>query len=144
MYKIIKMNSDIKNVCVGVGVWIFNPNGQVLFGQRLSKHGQGTWAPPGGKMEFGETPVITAIREVREETGLDISQYRISEFAYTNDIFPDKHYITIHCRVDNFVGIPQIMEPDKCAYWHWFDMQKLPEPLFLSAKNLLKQNYFQR
>lgn len=144
MTKVFVLISDNKKVLVGVGVWIFNPAGQILFGKRLSKHGNNMWAPPGGHMEFGETPVMTAIREVREETGLDISQHKISEFAYTNDIFPDKHYVTIHCRVDNFVGVPQIMEPDKCACWHWFDIQNLPEPLFLSARNLLKQNCFQR
>ena len=107
------MNRESQIVRVGVGVWIFNPSGQVLMGQRLSKHGNGTWAPPGGHLEFGETPVMTAIREVMEETGLDISMESIQEFAWTNDIYPDKHYVTIHLRVNNFVGAPKIMEPDK-------------------------------
>lgn len=136
------MNSKNKQVQVGVGVWIFNPLGQVLFGYRLSKHGNGTWAPPGGHLEFGETPIQTAIREVCEETGLIIPQNKISEFAYTNDIFPDKHYITIHCRVDNFIGVPKVIEPDKCDVWKWFDTDKLPEPLFLPVINLLKQKVF--
>ncbi len=30
------------------------------------------WLPPGGHVEYGETPDATAIREVKEETGLDI------------------------------------------------------------------------
>lgn len=136
------MNSKNKQVQVGVGVWIFNPSGQVLLGYRLSKHGNGTWAPPGGHLEFGETPIQTAIREVCEETGLIIPQNKISEFAYTNDIFPDKHYITIHCRIDNFIGVPKVIEPDKCNVWKWFDTDKLPEPLFLPVINLLKQKVF--
>ncbi|MBI5346885.1 MAG: NUDIX domain-containing protein, partial [Chlamydiae bacterium] len=32
-----------------------------------------TWLPPGGHVDPNETPVETAIREVKEETGLDIT-----------------------------------------------------------------------
>lgn len=34
----------------------------------------GTWAFPGGRVEAGEHPLATAIREVYEETGIDISK----------------------------------------------------------------------
>ena len=138
------MQSDDKKVRAGVGVWIFNPQGQVLLGRRLSKHGRGTWAPPGGHMEFGETPVQTAVREVKEETGLDILPENVTEFSYTNDVFPDRHYITIHCYVNNFLGSPKPMEMRKCVLWDWFDMNRLPHPLFLSVTNLLKQDIFER
>ena len=133
------MNSSNNIVRVGIGVWIFNPRGQLLLGRRLSKHGNGTWAPPGGHLEFGETPIETAIREVREETDLIIPSNQVREISWTNDIFQDKHYITIHCRVDNFVGTPKIMESNKCAEWRWCDLNALPQPLFLSAVNLLRQ-----
>ena len=137
-------DSDNKNVRVGVGVWIFNPDGCVLLGRRLSKHGRGMWAPPGGHLEFGETPIDAAIREVREETGLIIKPADVYEFSYTNDIFPDKHYITIHCCVEKFIGSPQIKEVDKCVIWRWCNMDDLPKPLFLPVENLLKQNIFER
>ena len=133
--------TENKIVRVGVGCWIFNPAGQVLLGKRKSKHGVGTWAPPGGHLEFGETPEQCAMREVFEETGIKISQDDFSVFSWTNDIFADKHYVTIHCRVDNITDVPTVCEPDKCEYWAWFDMDKLPSPLFLSASNLLKTRF---
>lgn len=32
-----------------------------------------SWLPPGGHIEYGENPVAGVIREVKEETGIDIS-----------------------------------------------------------------------
>lgn len=136
--------SDNKTVKVGVGAWIFNQKGQVLLGKRLSKHGTGTWAPPGGHLEFGETPEQCASRELFEETGLKIPSVKFEYFALTNDIFTneEKHYVTIHCRAkydDSIANFIDVKEKDKCETWEWFDLKKLPSPLFLSAQNLLKQ-----
>jgi 8-oxo-dGTP diphosphatase len=131
--------SENKIVRVGVGCWIFNPAGQILLGKRKSKHGNGTWAPPGGHLEFGETPQQCATRELFEETGITLPPFSFKIISLTNDIFPDKHYITIHCSANDVTTVPTIMEPDKCACWRWFDLDKLPEPLFLSARNLLRQ-----
>lgn len=131
-----------KIVRVGVGCWLFNDMGQVLLGQRKSKHGTGTWAPPGGHLEFGETPFQCAARELFEETGIILDACKFRTISFTNDIFPDKHYITVHCRADNITATPTIKEPDKCAQWKWCDLKDLPSPLFLPVSNLLKQKVF--
>ena len=137
--------AENKNVRVGVGCWLFNSKGQILLGKRLSKHGTGTWAPPGGHLEFGETPEQCVARELFEETGVKISPDKFKIFRITNDIFTDedKHYVTIHCRANYDDGIAQfiqVKEKDKCETWKWFYLTDLPSPLFLSAYNLLKQN----
>jgi len=131
--------SKKQTVRVGIGCWIFNPTGQVLLGKRKSKHGFGTWAPPGGHLEFGESPQQCAARELFEETGINLSEKQFDIISLTNDIFPDKHYITIHFRANNITMIPAIVEPDKCECWRWFNLDKMPSPLFLPALNLLKQ-----
>lgn len=126
-------------VRVGVGCWVFNQSGQILLGKRKSEHGNGTWAPPGGKLEYGETPQQCAMRELYEETGIKISADRFGELTFTNDIFPQKHYITLHYIVKNVTAKPILMEPDKCEQWAWFDIDRLPSPLFLSAINYLSK-----
>ena len=132
--------SEDKIVRVGVGAWILNPSGQVLFGHRLSKHGTGTWAPPGGHLEFGETPEQCAARETYEETGILLIPEQFKVIGVTNDIFSDKHYVTIHCRSNiNFLPTPVIREPDKCSHWGWFNLNFLPENLFLPTQNFLNQ-----
>ena len=127
---------------IGIGVWVFNPSGQVLLGQRLSSHGFNTWAAPGGKPEIGESIRSAAVREVFEETGLTISSQDLNFLSITHDVFPDSFYRTIHFRIDNVDKNPVVREKDKCAKWQWFDLNKLPSNLFLSAQNLLKQNVF--
>jgi 8-oxo-dGTP diphosphatase len=130
----------MKNIIkVGVGVYIFNNKNQVLLGLRKSEHANGTWCPPGGHMEYGESNEQAAIRETKEETGLDILSQDITLETATNDFFKEsgKHYITLHMFCKKFSGTPQIMEPDKCAEWKWFDLNNLPENLMLPVKNFL-------
>jgi len=135
----VLQNSNIKK---GVGVWLFNPTGQVLMGLRLSKHGFNTWSAPGGKPELNESFEDTAVREVFEETGIKLNKHNLKYIAMTDDIFPDSHFQTTHYRVDNVSAVPRVVEPNKCAEWRWFDLNKLPNNLFLSAQNLFKQKVF--
>jgi hypothetical protein len=57
-----------KAIKVGVGVLIFNDKKQLLPGLRKSAHGNGTWCPPGGHLEYGESFEAAGVRETREET----------------------------------------------------------------------------
>lgn len=129
-------------VRVGVGVYLFNARHQVLLGLRKSAHGNGTWCPPGGHLEFGESNEQAAIREVMEETNISVKPEDVSLQGVTNDFYKEsnKHYITLHFFCKKFSGDPQLMEPDKCEKWQWFDLDNLPKNLFLSNQNFLKNH----
>ncbi|EED17141.1 NUDIX domain protein, putative [Talaromyces stipitatus ATCC 10500] len=138
-------------VRVGVGVFVLHTsqeqstNPRFLMGRRLNSHGAGTYALPGGHLEFGETPEDCAIREVLEETGLRVT--RVKFLTATNDYMPaeGKHYITLF----------MVLEPHKCESWDWFNWEDLEfavgkqndlkdgdvleKPLFLPLVNLLRQ-----
>jgi 8-oxo-dGTP pyrophosphatase MutT (NUDIX family) len=58
----------------GVAAVIVNDRGEVLL-QRRSDDGR--WGLPGGAMEPGEEPAETLVREVREETALEVVPERI-------------------------------------------------------------------
>src|SRR4051812_40481535 len=51
---------------------ILNPQGKLLLLERggESRHFQGDWEFPGGKIDTGESPQQAVVREVREESGL--------------------------------------------------------------------------
>jgi 8-oxo-dGTP diphosphatase len=125
---------------VGIGVLI-NKNGKILLGKRINAHGEGTWSPPGGHLEFGETPLDCAKREVAEECGVIASNWR--KGPYTNDIFEieSAHYVTLFVLANWESKEPSILEPDKCTQWKWFDIKDLPKNLFLPIKNLLNSGY---
>ena len=127
---------------VGVGVLVIQ-NGQLLLGERVNAHGSGTWSSPGGHLEYGESPIQCAIRELKEETGL-VARDVVSG-PWTNDFFEaeGKHYITLFMVVKRFEGMPTVMEPDKSLSWKWFDCDDLPQPLFLPDRNLHKTGFLE-
>lgn len=127
---------------IGVGVFILRPgDNHILMGHRTSRHGQGSWGPAGGHVEFGEDPLYTVHRETKEETGIDIPLSSFSLLGITSDLFTEshKHYITLFYVAPIPAGaIPQRTEPDKFDAWEWFDLQQLPNNLFLPIKNLIQ------
>ena len=61
---------------VSVLVVIYTQDGQVLLMERADA--PGLWQSVTGSQDEGETLIETAIREVREETGLDASQFELT------------------------------------------------------------------
>ena len=56
---------------------------------------KGSWALPGGFVEYGETVETAVLREVKEETGLDIDLKGISGVYSKPDRDPRGHTVTI-------------------------------------------------
>jgi len=58
---------------IGVGAIIIC-DGKILLEKRKYEPGKGRWSIPGGLVELGERVEQTVIREVKEETGLDVAE----------------------------------------------------------------------
>ena len=63
-----------KIILTFAGGCIFNEKGEVLLQRRGNTN---KWGFPGGAIEIGETPQMAAIREAKEETGLDVEVGKI-------------------------------------------------------------------
>jgi len=57
---------------IGVGAVVFNAGHEILLIKRGKAPHYGRWMVPGGTLEWGETLEAAAVREVREETGIEI------------------------------------------------------------------------
>lgn len=123
---------------IGVAAVLLNKHNQVLIGKRLSKLGKGTFHFPGGHLEFHESLIQCAAREVREETGLTIMESDFTVIAFTEDLYSDCHYVTFFVGA-KIGGLPaQNIEPDKCEGWHWIDLPVMEDlRLFPAINNLL-------
>ncbi|EKT63944.1 nucleotide triphosphate diphosphatase NUDT15 [Providencia burhodogranariea] len=131
--------SIIDSVVVGVGVIITNKQGQILMGKRCSKHAP-YWSIFGGHVDAGESFEACAIREIKEEVGIDILSPKV--FGISNNVNTyrqeGKHSVSI-CMHTEYNGDiePQIMEKDKCASIMWVSPTELPEPHFEASRNAI-------
>jgi 8-oxo-dGTP diphosphatase len=128
-------------VKVGVTVLITWKN-KLLLARRKGSHGPGTWDSPGGHLDPGEKVLDCAIRETLEETNLQLDSRSISEIGFTEDFFKEenKHYIScvVRCEIDGKTMLPSQNEPDKFdTPWTWFEIDNLPDPLFIPISNTL-------
>lgn len=136
---------DIKTnkIAIAVDVVIFNKEGKVLLGKRLAEVGYGTWAFPGGHLNDDESLLDTAKRELEEELG-DKIKINISKeiIAVRDDSLPPRfiRHLVIILKGEHIEGDPVVNEPEFCEKWEWFDIDKLPSPLFSKADEVLK-NY---
>ena len=62
-----------KQPVVGVGAVVIC-DGKILLEKRKNDPGKGKWSIPGGLVELGENVEQTVIREVKEETGLEVEK----------------------------------------------------------------------
>ncbi|MFZ6036191.1 MAG: nucleotide triphosphate diphosphatase NUDT15 [Patescibacteria group bacterium] len=129
------ISTDKNRPRVGLGVIIVNAEGNILVGKRIGSHAP-YYSIPGGHLDMGETFEQAAIREVREETGMDISQPRV--IAITNNLETYResglHYISVVLQAGSHRGEPVIREPEKCSEWRWVDPRQLPQPHFDASR----------
>ncbi len=73
---------------------LIDPDGRVLLAQRPDgKSMAGLWEFPGGKVEAGERPEDTLIRELREELGIVVREECLAPLTFASHGYPDFHLL---------------------------------------------------
>ncbi|MGZ9584010.1 NUDIX hydrolase [Paenibacillus marinisediminis] len=83
-----------------------------------------SWTLPGGAVEKNETLEIAAIREAKEETGLDIKVFGIVAVnEYINE-GKNEHIVFFTFRAEIVSGIEEIIRPDEILEIEWIDLEQ--------------------
>ena len=136
----------MENNYIKIWVWIIIKNwNKVLLWHRCKNkedtwgiHEPDTWTFPWWKQEYNETVIQAAIREVKEETNLNILNPMV--IAALDDVAPDRHFVTIWLLCEQFEWELKCMEPTKEDERKWFDLNDLPENLYSPTRHLV--NYY--
>ena len=109
-----------------VGIFIFNPQGELLLLQ--SHKWPGAYVVPGGHVELGERLEEAALREAKEETGLDIFDLEFinfQQFIYDPAFWKKRHFIFFDfaARTDS----TDVVLNDEAQEHIWIDPQEALE-----------------
>ena len=73
---------------------LIDADGRVLISQRPpGKHLAGLWEFPGGKVEPGETPEASLIRELKEELAIDVSASCLAPLSFASHAYESFHLL---------------------------------------------------
>jgi len=73
---------------------LIDADGRVLLAERpAGKSMAGLWEFPGGKVETGERPETTLIRELKEELGIVVEEPCLAPLTFASHSYPDFHLL---------------------------------------------------
>jgi 8-oxo-dGTP diphosphatase len=108
---------------------LIDPDGRVLIGQRApGKNMGGLWEFPGGKVEVGEAPEDSLIRELREELGIAVKAACLAPFTFASHIYPEFHLLMPLYVCRRWEGTPQPLEHTTLKWVRPRDMGSYPMP----------------
>ena len=129
---------EISHPRVGVGVLLTDSHGRVLLTLRKRPPEAGCWSIVGGKVDFLETLEQCAIREAREEVGLEISLRSL--LCVTDHCLPgeNQHWVSPAYLGQILSGEATNREPAKTREVRWFELDHLPSNLTMTAHNAIR------
>jgi 8-oxo-dGTP diphosphatase len=122
---------------------LIDADGRVLIAQRPpGKAMAGLWEFPGGKVEAGERPELSLIRELKEELGIDVKEECLAPLTFASHLYSDFHLLMPLYVCRRWDGIVEAREAQQLKWVRPRDLRNYPmppadEPLIPHLTNLL-------
>lgn len=108
---------------------LIDGDGRILLAQRPEgKSMAGLWEFPGGKIEAGERPEQTLIRELNEELGIRVKEDCLAPFAFASHGYEKFHLLMPLYLCRRWEGIVVAREGQQLAWARPKDMGAYPMP----------------
>lgn len=112
-----------------VAAALIDADGRVLLAERpAGKSMAGLWEFPGGKVETGERPETSLIRELREELGITVKEECLAPFAFASHAYENFHLLMPLYLCRRWEGIVQPQEGQRVAWVRPREMANYPVP----------------
>jgi 8-oxo-dGTP diphosphatase len=122
---------------------LIDTDGRVLLAERpAGKMMAGLWEFPGGKVEAGERPEDTLIRELKEELGIVVREECLAPLTFASHSYPDFHLLMPLYVCRRWEGIVTAKEGQQLAWvrpnrLREYKMPPADEPLIAHLTTLL-------
>ena len=108
---------------------LIDADGRVLIAQRpQGKAMAGLWEFPGGKVESGERPEESLIRELNEELGIDVKEECLAPLTFASHLYPHFHLLMPLYVCRRWDGFVQGREGQKLRWVRPADLREYPMP----------------
>jgi len=108
---------------------LIDPDGRVLIAQRPEgKAMAGLWEFPGGKIEDGERPEDTLIRELREELAIEVKEACLAPFTFASHRYEDFDLLMPLYVCRRWEGTPQPQEHSQLKWVRPRELADYPMP----------------
>lgn len=119
---------------------ILRKNGKIAFVLRENTAWMnGYYGLPSGKVENGETYLQAAVREAKEEAGVDIKAADLQPVHTIHRKEPEMTWVDVYFEATKWQGEPYNAEPHVHSELAWLDPKKLPKNVISSVKYALEQ-----
>ena len=122
---------------------LIDTDGRVLIAQRPpGKAMAGLWEFPGGKVELGERPEQSLIRELKEELGITVKEECLAPLTFASHLYPDFYLLMPLYVCRRWEGIVAAQEDQRLAWvrpnrLRDYKMPPADEPLVAHLTTLL-------